>query len=97
VTKALGFQVGGVGLFRLHDDIQVVVDDQLKGVGRVFTAAASIPGPLMPQRFKMVPIRNRSKKVMGHIGFERCPDKGHGGPGCALLRSMLSSMLKALV
>lgn len=36
VTDTLGFQVGGVGPFRLRDDIQVVVDDQLNGVGRVF-------------------------------------------------------------
>ncbi len=36
VTEALGFQVGGVGPFRLREDMLVVVDEQLKGVGRVF-------------------------------------------------------------
>lgn len=36
VTKALGFQVGGVGPFPVRDEIQVVADVQLQGIGSVF-------------------------------------------------------------
>ena len=36
VTAALGFDVGGVGPFRLNEHIQVVVDDRLKSAGKIF-------------------------------------------------------------
>ncbi len=36
VTEALGFQVGGIGPFPIHADIQIITDAGLQGVGRVF-------------------------------------------------------------
>ena len=36
VEENLGFQIGGVGPFPVNDDVQVVVDEKLLGVGPVF-------------------------------------------------------------
>ncbi len=36
VAEELGFQVGGVGPFSIRDDIQVIVDTRLEGVGHIF-------------------------------------------------------------
>lgn len=36
VEKALGFEVGGVGPFPVHEDVKVVFDDRLAGLGKIF-------------------------------------------------------------
>lgn len=36
VAEELGFQVGGVGPFPVRDDMRVVVDDHLEGIGNIF-------------------------------------------------------------
>jgi Cys-tRNA(Pro)/Cys-tRNA(Cys) deacylase len=36
VEKNLGFQIGGVGPFPVKDDVRVVIDEKLLGIGRVF-------------------------------------------------------------
>ncbi|MBR9981150.1 MAG: YbaK/EbsC family protein, partial [Desulfatitalea sp.] len=35
VTEALGFEVGGIGPFPVHEALQVVVDTQIRGSGHV--------------------------------------------------------------
>ena len=36
VEKELGFQIGGVGPFPVGEEVQVVVDEKLLGVGAIF-------------------------------------------------------------
>jgi Cys-tRNA(Pro)/Cys-tRNA(Cys) deacylase len=36
VKKALGFEVGGVGPFPVREDVKIVFDDRLAGLGKIF-------------------------------------------------------------